>query len=194
MKKFEESSIPVGKYKKKGLVLGIGINDADYKVNSYKQGRERCPYYKRWYGMLIKCRDDGTTICDEWKLFMNFRAWMMCQSWQGNELNITLFNVNHFSPSTSCFLSRKVASAFTDRTHYHNGVRLHPVGVTLVKTTGKYAAHCGTEGIPCTIGYYKTAALAHAAYVAFKRSYVLQLADAHHGRIKRAMIEFAGNI
>lgn len=42
---------------KKGVVLGVGINDSPYKVVKTVGGVEkwRCPYYKVWHYMLKRC-------------------------------------------------------------------------------------------------------------------------------------------
>ena len=44
-------------------VLGVGINDADYKVSKTKwigssYVSTLCPYYDRWRNMLRRCYDE----------------------------------------------------------------------------------------------------------------------------------------
>lgn len=95
--------------------FGIGINDADYVVypaDTFEQGiRYRatlpCPYYVRWRAMLTACyapstRHRGITLCDEWRSFMSFRAWMMKQKWEGTRL-VRNKGCKIYSPTTCYF-------------------------------------------------------------------------------------------
>ncbi|TOB13963.1 hypothetical protein, partial [Vibrio parahaemolyticus] len=64
------------------LIQGVGINDADYASS-------KCPYYKKWHGIIIRCYDKsyqerkpsyvGATVCKEWLTFSNFRDWCIEQ-------------------------------------------------------------------------------------------------------------------
>ena len=65
-------------------IFNIGINDANYQVQPIINGKQlRCPYYVVWIRILTRCYDrkyhtkqptyKDCYICDEWKLFSNFR-------------------------------------------------------------------------------------------------------------------------
>lgn len=85
------------------LIHGIGINDSDYKVRKTRKiktpdGKSKtevlwiCPFYSKWLGMIqragsasYKARDpwyDGVTVCEDWKYFSKFKAWMETQEWE----------------------------------------------------------------------------------------------------------------
>ena len=119
------------------LVCGVGINDADYKVElkrvvgrvNGKPIREIdwiCPFYYKWRNMLVrgysrKLKDRHKTyeecyVCEEWLRFSNFKAWMEQQDWEGKQLDKDLLVIGNklYSPSTCCFVSRQVNS-FSDR-------------------------------------------------------------------------------
>lgn len=81
--------------KKKRLVCGVGINDADYAVSKRTElnpingvRRQRvdwlCPHYAEWVAMLKRCkRNTSYSVCKEWLLFSNYRAWSITQTWFG---------------------------------------------------------------------------------------------------------------
>ena len=80
----------MGLNKTKRLVCGVGINDANHKVNesitiSYINGKQKqkklrgCPYYRKWVDLLKRCYSDkyrtkyptykGCTLEPEWLYF-----------------------------------------------------------------------------------------------------------------------------
>lgn len=71
--------------KRKKLVYGFGINDADYPVDSRAGGveREPCKFYIRWHSMIQRCYSEvykrkyptyeGCSVCPEWKYFLFLR-------------------------------------------------------------------------------------------------------------------------
>lgn len=119
--------------KQRKLVYGFGINDADYTVKvqetvGYVGGRQiqkmvwRCPFYDRWCNMLRRCYSKSfkskvktyqqCSVCENWRYFSNFKAWMEQQDWQGKELDKDiLFPGNKiYSPETCCFIEKEVNS------------------------------------------------------------------------------------
>lgn len=120
---------------KKGikLVHGVGVNDAAYNTCS----PTRCKYYTKWVDMLMRCYSEkyqmknkryiGCTVCDEWLIFSNFKAWMEKQEWKGKELDKDLLVKDNkiYSPDACCFLERRI-NAFivgniNDSGSYWNG-------------------------------------------------------------------------
>jgi hypothetical protein len=81
------------------VVLNKGIKDTVEPIakKTYWQenGKRKsktlwlCPYYTRWTGMLERCYSEkhhkvypsyiGCSVCEEWLLFSNFRAWCIDQ-------------------------------------------------------------------------------------------------------------------
>tara|TARA_R110000744_G_scaffold239328_1_gene356718 strand:+ start:470 stop:850 length:381 start_codon:yes stop_codon:yes gene_type:complete len=84
---------------KRKLVLGVGINDVDYRIR-YVKGRRtvKCPYYLKWHRMLLMCycpryaklhpRLKRCTVVNSWLTFSVFKAWMMQQEWFNRKLSV----------------------------------------------------------------------------------------------------------
>lgn len=91
----------MGRGKGKGiLIYGIGVNDADYVVNSVVSDTgelTRCAYYTQWKNMMARCYGKSThkrqptyvgcSVHPEWHSFTNFRSWMVEQDWKGKALD-----------------------------------------------------------------------------------------------------------
>ena len=112
---------------KRKLVYGIGINDADYNIQSKISGKNvRCPYYRKWTNMLNRCYSDkphdkyptyiGCTVCDEWLTFSNFKEWMIKQDWKGMHLDkdIKINGNKTYSPETCVFIPHEINSLMLD--------------------------------------------------------------------------------
>lgn len=116
--------------KTKKLVHGVGVNDADYNVSRYEviDGKYRrvweCPYYARWKSMLGRCFDQkqqerqksmiGNSVCDDWLVFSNFRAWMVDKKWEGMCLDKDLLveGNKEYSASTCVFIPNVMNTFF----------------------------------------------------------------------------------
>lgn len=155
------------KSKTKRLVYGIGINDADYVVQKFENlgrvnGKKKikrlwtCPYYMRWCSVLERCNPKvqqtkkktylGVTICEDWKYFSKFKAWMEQQDWQGNVLDkdIVVFGNKIYSPETCRFvpdyLNKLLTLSDANRGKWPLGVSLRKdssVFVSVIKTRTK---------------------------------------------------------
>ncbi len=117
----------------KKLVYGVGINDADYKVNTLSPSGDkwlRCPIYTQWKNMMARCYGKSThkrqptyvgcSVHPEWHSFTRFRGWMVTQDWEGKQLDKD-FRVNGnkvYGPDTCIFLSRKANVACRSNTLY----------------------------------------------------------------------------
>lgn len=148
------------KSKTKRLVHGIGINDADYVVQKFENlgrvnGKKKikrlwtCPYYMRWCSVLERCNPKvqqtkkktylGVTICEDWKYFSKFKAWMEQQDWQGNVLDkdIVVFGNKTYSPETCRFvpdyLNKLLTLSDANRGQW-------PLGVSLRKESGVFVS------------------------------------------------------
>ena len=144
------------------LTLGVGVNDADYVVKVSQElgivdGKRKkkllwvCPFYMRWRNMLQRCYSEdyhkktptykGCSVCEEWKYFSKFKAWMETQDWQGKELDKDLlFPKNKlYSPNTCVFVDRIVNSFLVERDASRGEF---PIGVYWSKWHNKYMARC----------------------------------------------------
>ena len=82
----------------RGLVYGVGLNDAAYMTQQLVNGKRlQCPFYLKWRSMIARCYDKkyqenfptylGCTVCNDWLKFSAFKAWMVKQDWEGMQLD-----------------------------------------------------------------------------------------------------------
>ena len=185
--------------KKLKKIHGIGINDADYVISKYKtvgysNGRQtqtlmwRCPFYIVWSSMLKRCYSlkfhqsyptyKGCMVCEEWKLFSNFKSWMEKQDWEGNQLDKDLLVKGNklYSPDTCVFVSTTVNNFILDaaaiRGEYLIGVHWH-------KRDKKFIAQGRNPFLnkKVDIGRFDTEQEAHKAWLDFKVEIAHKLAS-----------------
>ena len=197
-------------YKKRKPIHGFGINDADYVVvisetigwDGDKQLTKlvwKCPFYSTWKGMVERCYSkkyldkkpsyNGCSICEEWKYFSNFKAWMETQDWEGNRLDKDLLIRGNrvYSPDTCIFVSQQVNSFITESQAARGD---YPIGVSLRKSSGKFYASCrdGTGKLK-SLGYYETPEEAHQAWLAYKLEIAKELAAKQKDeRVSKALL------
>lgn len=122
---------------KKRKVFGKGVNDAPYKVTFTKADGKRgtCPFYARWTDMLRRCycpkqlermpSYTKTTVCEEWLMFSEFKAWMESQDWEDKVLDKDLLaDGTNYSPSSCVFVPEYVNFAIMGQEKYR-GVIFH---------------------------------------------------------------------
>lgn len=186
----------------RSLVLGVGINDANYVLN-YKDDSgkiHRCPYYTTWLNMLSRCFNPrhwldsptyiGCTVADQWKVFSNFRSWMEQQDWKDRCLDkdIISWDAKHYGPDTCLFISRDLNNLLCLR---RNALGEFPLGVTkrMRKHTPSYHARLKKYGKQVNLGCFDTVEEAAAKYKEAKLNYIAELANAEKDpRIKQALL------
>jgi len=184
--------------KKKKLVFGWGINDANYTVRPRAKGKQVwCPYYACWSNMIRRCYDPkyqktqptyiGCSVAEEWRSFMAFRSWMMTQDWQGKALDKDIINPGNkvYSPSTCVFVSSHLNNLLMDCGAARGE---HPVGVYWDEQRRKYQAHCRINGKKKHLGSYSTPDLAHQAYILCKALIIAETAEGLPPLIKRGLL------
>ncbi len=180
--------LPIPKRRK--LVRGVGINDADY-VTQTKKPRWICPYYVRWSGMLRRCYSDSyhashpsyrdCSVCDEWQLFSNFRQWVMEQeqihgSLDGLQLDKDIIDpTNKIYSSDKCAFVTQIVNLFVTDSSKSRGQ--YPIGVS-VRKSGRIQAQCNDpfNGV-LYLGNFDTQEQAHEAWRKQKNIFAYQLAD-----------------
>lgn len=186
----------------RGLVAGVGINDANYVTGySDKSGKKlTCPYYSTWAGMLERVYSEkfhdrypsyrGCSLDPSWKLFSVFREWMAKQDWEGKALDKDLLvpGNRQYGPDKCIFVSRDINSLTAIR---GNGRGSLPLGVT--KTgSGKYTyylAKCSFYGKQKTLGSFKTPEEAAECYRAAKLQHIKEIAHKQTDqRLKAALL------
>lgn len=129
---------------KNNIVYGVGVNDALYCVTKTitECGKRKqlwiCPFYSKWQGMLERCYSAklqtrypsyiGCTVCEQWLLFSNFKAWMETQDWENKELDKDLLSKNNkvYSPESCVFITHAINSFILDK---RSNAGLYPIGV-----------------------------------------------------------------
>lgn len=162
------------------LVYGRGVNDADYQVQPWIDGKKlMCPYYRKWSAMLERCYSPSAhvknptysdcTVCHEWLTFSVFREWMSLQKWEGLELDkdIRVLDNRQYGPETCVFVSSRINRLLNPQNKTRGK---YPLGVSFHKSTGKYSANCNNlnKGF-VYLGEYDSPAEAHVTYL--KRKY-----------------------
>lgn len=187
------------------MILGIGINDADYKVTKKINGKSVwCPYYQKWVSMLTRCYSKKSleinptyrecAVCDEWLTFSNFKAWMEKQDWEGKELDKDILKVGSkfYSPETCLFVTHKINNLVSNNRTSKGG---YPLGVSYTKERNKFKAQCIGKKKVHHLGYFKTIPEAQDAYIKFKVSLIKNVADdIGDMRVKDALYKYADNL
>lgn len=185
----------------RGLVFGIGINDADYITKQIINGKEvRCPYYRRWVNMLKRCYStsskkdirayDGCTVCDEWLTFSNFKDWMAKHDWDGKELDkdIARYGNKVYSPETCIFVSADINRLLTDRRSRRG---IYPQGVSRYRNGKSFFAGCSIDGKRVHIGTFDTEKEASDAYLTFKANHIYNVALKESEPVKSCLIKIS---
>lgn len=158
------------------LVCGIGVNDADYTVKPLIDGkRVICPFYKTWHNVLKRVSDEvrkesdssyiGTTICDDWKYFSKFKAWMETQHWRGLQLDkdLVLRGNKEYGPENCVFVPSFVNTALHAKQE-----GLYPLGVAMWNDQRKkcFVSQCSSKLKRSSkyLGYFSTVDEAHRAW------------------------------
>ncbi len=174
----------------KKLVCGVGVNDLPYRTevkewvteNGGKRVRKlvfRCPYYSSWKSMLQRCYSEkyleshptyiDTSVCSEWLYASAFKKWMEKQDWQGKSLDkdIIVPGSKLYSPDTCAFVLQ-ATNVFVVACDASRGD--YPIGVSLLKRTGKYIVRCNNPfiGEDEYLGCFSTPGDAHEAWRKYK--------------------------
>lgn len=131
---------PVTNVNARKPVRGIGINDATYLVSYRVDGKlTTCPYYRTWVAMFTRCYGEtwlqrnptyvGCSVAPAWRKFMDFRAWMQAQKWEGMQLDkdIKVPGNKVYGPDTCLWVSAQINSLFNSGNTSKSGL---PAGVT----------------------------------------------------------------
>jgi len=175
--------------RKSGLVCGVGVNDVDIQISCQVNGKQVvCKIYFAWASLLQrtltengrkkKRRYRGSTICPEWILFSNFRSWVVCQDWEGKELDkdILVPGNKYYSPETCCFVDRKINGLLA---YKHSTNSSLPIGVAFSEKSGKYTSKISIDGKATHIGSFSSMNDAADSYITAKSEEIRR-----HGRMQ----------
>jgi hypothetical protein len=140
----------------------------------------------RSYGKYYQDRQPtyvGTTVCDEWLIFSNFKKWVLDiqveKDWERLQLDkdILVMNNKIYSPETCCFVDQSINLWFS---YKRNGKH---TGVEYDKRNGRFNAVCRRPKLlddnqsKKFIGAFDTALEAHLAWKVRKHEYSQLLAE-----------------
>jgi len=178
------------------ILFGWGVYDEEkpYSRREWVDGRfknSNCPYFSKWFSMLMRVLDpkylkkyptyEGSTICDDWKYFSNFKLWVDSQpnkNWMNCHLDKDLLSGSkHYSPETCVFISEELNNflLFTSR----RGKCLLGVSIELKSKIHKYKVGCSN---PFTkkndfVGNFCNELEAHLAWKERKHEHACALAE-----------------
>jgi len=181
--------VPASKRSKnlRRLLFGFGVNDSDYMVTYYIGKKQiMCPFYLKWRSMMQRCYSQASLIkspsyfdcyvCEEWKYFSAFRAWMEKQDWKDLDLDKDIINPNNkiYNPDNCVFVPKELNNLLTDRSAARGKL---PQGVSYHKASGKFCAQISTKGKATHIGLFEKKEEARRVYIKEKIKYILLIAN-----------------
>lgn len=200
---------------KRGLIFGVGVNDANYLVSIKEElpkgadGKRRrktvfsCPFYRKWRHMIERCYSkdysnekirsyENSRVCDEWLYFSNFRRWMESQDWEGNHLDKDLIIIGNklYSPETCLMLEPKINLFIIDGGGIGRGDL--PIGASYNKKDGLIYSNVKNTltGKREYLGCFKTPMEAHLRWKEEKHRIASELAKTQSDhRVARALRE-----
>ena len=161
-----------GYLKTKSNVCGSGINDIDYYATSI------C--YRKWKSILERTSPtyknkayDKVYICDEWRIFSNFKEWFDENYIEGGAIDKDLLsppNNKIYSPRTCCFLPRIINNAIKKSpTNNQTGIR--------TTSNGRYRVILSANSKQSLVGYFNSLEEARLAYKLAKKQYIKELSE-----------------
>ncbi len=179
--------------RKKGIIEGWGINDAEYPVTIY-DGRKLswiCPIYEDWKSMIVRVKNskfleknptyNDCLICDEWKYFSNFRHWVLeiqpNKYWEVCMLDKDILSdeAKIYSPETCAYVLEKTNQFFKDSARIRGK---YMVGVSRKTENSKFSAQCRNpfDRQQTVRSYHDTEVDAHMAWMSTKNMFAKELA------------------
>lgn len=170
----------------RGLIYGIGINDADYSTRYTVKGkRVMCPFYRTWMSMLVRCYSEklqqsrptyiGCSVCEEWLTFSNFKKWMEKQDFEGKQLDkdLLISGNKEYSPESCIFVYRTLNTMLLDRAAGRRGL---PLGVSYKSKSLRLVSQIMLTGKKKHLGYFLTPKEAHKAWQQAKKALIFNVA------------------
>ena len=190
----------------KKLVYDVGYNDS---ILIRDKNAKLLKSYVKWNDMLRRCYSIkfhimnptyiGCTVCDEWKLYSNFKKWFDDNYIEGYELDkdIIIDGNKVYSPDKCCFIPHYLNTLFTDSNKSRG---LYALGVYFDTQSNKYKSQILLYGKTYNLGRFNSESEAHNAWLIAKREYARKLAITAYmnneidERIMNAIIKKAYNL
>jgi hypothetical protein len=137
--------------------------------------------YKIWMGIIKRCGDVkhptyiDCKICEEWKVYSNFKKWFDKRHIEGFHLDkdILVKGNKVYSPNTCCFVPREINNLFIK---CQNTRGEYPIGVKKCTNRKGFSATI-YKGKKEYVGYFSTPIDAFNAYKEAKENWIKQVAD-----------------
>lgn len=168
-------------------IYGVGINDADYAVNSTGvDGCIRCPIYIQWKNMFQRCYSStyqskqpsyiGCSVDERWHSFMKFKEWISDKGWEGKKAldkDILVEGNRVYGPDTCVIVDyhTNIFFAGSKSRDILKGVYKHRTKIN------KWITKTGFNGKIITHGTYDTQEQAHSVYNNIRHKEALLLAE-----------------
>lgn len=185
--KFMEIPASESSLSRRKLVFGVGVNDANYITHTViNKKSKKCPYYKKWFGMLRRCYDPyfllknptyiECYVFSEWLTFSVFKKWMSQQIWENMELDkdIKIIGNKKYCPNSCLFVSRSANTILNSQESSRGGYLL---GVCFDDVNNKFRASCKHKGKHIHLGRWQTEDKAGKAYKEFKSKVIIEEAN-----------------
>lgn len=189
--KFKRCEVKPKLYKS---VQGEGCLGGDYISNKKA--------YVIWQSMMDRCYSNklhdrcatytDCRVCDEWKIFKNFKEWYSLNYYEVNDermnLDKDILNKGNkfYSPDTCCFVPQKINILFV-KSNASRGK--YPIGVSLNKRTSTFEAYITKDNKKIGLGHYNTPVIAFIIYKKAKESYIKEVADKYKDKIPNKLYE-----
>lgn len=173
------------------------VGHGDFETS---EGGKKTDEYIRWSSMIRRCYSEYVhdrqpsysecTVSDDWLCYQSFAKWI-----SNNEFNSADYELDKdllltgnkvYSSENCCLVPKTINSLVNDHSARK---RLHPMGVSLDKRSGRFASQLAINGKLTSLGVFATAEEAHAAYVLAKEAYVKRMATEWRGRIDERVFE-----
>ena len=156
------------------LVYGVGVNDHFDGVHKIVNGNPvKIISYTSWVDMIRRCYSaafqekyptyKGSSVCEEWKSFKSFKSWFDVNHVDGWSLSVCILSGSRIYSPENCIYVPEWLNNFTLDHSAKRGA--NPIGVTFIKSKGKFRAKCRVVGCGQEhIGYFQSADEASSAY------------------------------
>ena len=182
----EEACKINGRGSPRGMVYGVGVNDADYCQQPRIDGkRVWCPAYVVWKSMLARSCDtkfhakqptySGVKACDEWQSFMSFRKWWLENQVDGWHIDKDMLSDDGvYSPESCVFVPQWLNNLTTDSGAARGD---YPIGVYFERRRGRFVALCRKPMSKKQeyLGLFDTPEAAHLAWRTRKLELAIEL-------------------
>lgn len=165
------------KDERRRIIYGVAVNDTYEDTHT--------PAFAKWYNMVRRCYDkkyhagkptySKATVCEEWKLFSNFKKWFDVNHIEGYHLDkdILVKGNTIYSPDTCCFVPNEINVLLTKSDGHRGNL---PLGVKLGKSKKRYEARLSVYKGYIHLGTFDTVEDAFLSYKKAKEDWIKKTA------------------